>query len=554
MNHIPNESNFHNISQNMEKEQTPKMQPPQSAQTRQELPYLYGTPFTVQPPAEKPHFKGVDALFAFLSVVVGYLFVRSMPVTDTPLGGMLFLWLLFCFGIGYLLCAKIQIHKLTVPLAVGIAVLSLGLITNGNHTVQGVLFLLILLAFAFWCYLASGLGGKNPFSERLIPHLYQSVLALPLSSIWHIFPAFGAIGKKGSINRKLLHAIGWALLGLAVAVIPTTIVILLLSYDQSFTALLDHIFSFSLDGFGEFLGDLILGFLSAIVLFAILSGIRQAHVKNNGEEQKVEQPNLHILHGALLCAAVTPILAVYVIFFISQWSYYVSAFTGILPEDLTYATYAREGFFQLCGVCAINAVMLLLFNLLMKERSDGRRSPIRILYSCVISIFTLILIATALSKMALYIGSYGLTQKRVYASWFMLLLAVIFILVLLSCAIKRLRLLPAVCLVCVLFFALIAIPNVDGMIADYNVDAYLSNDLKSVDVYALSELGSSAVPALVDLKEHFDTAKESLTAEEETVKILLDNVLKNMKEELDATPNSFFRFNLPDHRARIRLQ
>lgn len=554
MNHIPNESNFHNTPQNMEKEQTPKMQPPQSAQTRQELPYLYGTPFTVQPPAEKPHFKGVDALFAFLSVAVGYLFVRSMPVTDTPLGGMLFLWLLFCFGIGYLLCAKIQIHKLTVPLAVGIAVLSLGLITNGNHTVQGVLFLLILLAFAFWCYLASGLGGKNPFSERLIPHLYQSVLALPLSSIWHIFPAFGAIGKKGSVNRKLLHAIGWALLGLAVAVIPTTIVILLLSYDQSFTALLDHIFSFSLDGFGEFLGDLILGFLSAIVLFAILSGIRQAHVKNHGEEQKVEQPNLHILHGALLCAAVTPILAVYVIFFISQWSYYVSAFTGILPEDLTYATYAREGFFQLCGVCAINAVMLLLFNLLMKERSDGRRSPIRILYSCVISIFTLILIATALSKMALYIGSYGLTQKRVYASWFMLLLAVIFVLVLLSCAIKRLRLLPAVCLVCVLFFALIAILNVDGMIADYNVDAYLSNDLKSVDVYALSELGSSAVPALVDLKEHFDTAKESLTAEEETVKILLDNVLKNMKEELDAAPNSFFRFNLPDHRARIRLQ
>ena len=91
---------------------------------------------------------------------------------------------------------------------------------------------------------------------------------------------------------------------------------------------------------------------------------------NNGQPEEVSCADLHVLPRALLCAAVTPILAVYVIFFISQWSYYVSAFTNVLPADLTYAAYAREGFFQLCGVSALNAAMLLLFNLLIRKNGN----------------------------------------------------------------------------------------------------------------------------------------------------------------------------------------
>lgn len=46
-----------------------------------------------------------------------------------------------------------------------------------------------------------------------------------------------------------------------------------------------------------------------------------------------------------------------------------------------------------------------------------------------LSIFTLILIATAISKMVMYISVYGLTQLRFYTTWFMLLLAVIFVMI-----------------------------------------------------------------------------------------------------------------------------
>ena len=502
---------------------------------------------------EKPKFKPSDALFAWLSIAVGYLFVRAMPVTATPTGGMLFLWLLFAFGAAFLFLSKIKICKFAFTLLIVAMLFSIGMLTNGNHTLRGFLFLFLTLGFAWWCYTAAGLAGKRPFDQNPVAHLYQAIAVLPLSSLWHIFPAFVATGKKDGINRKLLRTLGLIALGLVIAVIPTVIVILLLSYDAQFMGLIEKIFSFSIDGFWEFVGDLILGVLCAVVIFSILSGVRQTNEKTNGEAQTVETPNTHILHAALLCAAVTPLLAVYVIFFVSQWSYYVSAFTGILPGDLTYAAYAREGFFQLCGVSGLNAVMLLLFNLLMRRKSEEHRSPVRILYTAVISIFTLILIATALSKMILYINSYGLTQKRVYASWFMLLLAVCFILVLIGCTVKKLKLFPAIGATAVLFFALITLPNVDGMIASYNTKAYLAGDLKTVDVAALNDLGTSAVPALIELREHFEGIEAP--SEEEIAKInQINTALEKISRELTKMPDGFFYFNFTDDRARHVLE
>lgn len=550
MNQIPNNPKNNSLLQNQ-----PQNRPQDPTEEARSFPFLYGAPYA-QPSVEQPKFAGIDALFAWLSILVGFLFVRAMPVTATPLGGMLFLWLLFAFGAVFLRVSKIKLTSFAVPFFAVAAVFSLGMLTNGNRTLRGFLFLFLTLGFIWWCYISAGLSGKRLFSENPIAHLYQSILVLPITSIWHIFPAFAASskGKKSENSRKLLRTLGWIALGLAVAVIPTAIVVLLLSYDDQFMDLLSKIFSFSLDGFWELIGDLILGFLCAIIIFAILSGVKQTHQKSNGEAQKPATPNVHVLPSALLYTAVTPILAVYVIFFISQWDYYISAFTHTLPGDLTYAAYAREGFFQLCGVSALNAVMLLLFNLLMRRKEGQNRSPLKTLYSVIISAFTLILIATALSKMVLYIDSYGLTQKRVYASWFMLLLAVIFVLVLVGSITKKQKLFPAVALTCVLFFALIALPNLDSMIASYNVDAYLSGNLDEVDIAALEDLGSSAVPALVELKEQLASRSSTAAPEEEALVGQIDRALKNISLELNKDSDSFFNFNIPDYRARTLLE
>lgn len=502
------------------------------------------------PQRPKPSFAGLDTLFAWLSIVVGFLFVRTLPVVQNTLGGILFTCLLFAFGACYLVRSKVTPNAQVIVFAAVTCVLSLGLITGANKTLQRLLFLFILFAFLYWIYSVCGLSGKKIFGDNCFLHALYAIFVVPWSYLDCIFRAL-PLRRRQENSGKLMRTLGWVLLGLAIAVIPTAIVILLLSYDEQFTALLDKMFSFSLDGVWEYIRDIILGFLVAIVLFGTLFGVKWKRQRNNGDPQSLGNVNCHILPKALLCAAVSPILAVYVIFFVSQWDYYISAFTHVLPGELTYADYARGGFFELCWVCAINAVMLLLFNLLIR-RNEKEKGILQAVYSAVISLFTLVLIATALSKMVLYINSYGLTQKRVYASWLMVLLAVIFVLVLLSRFVRKLPLATAIAVCCVAFFGLIVLPDVDGMIASYNVDAYLSGDLDEVDVDSISAYSVSSVPALVELRDELngrsgldETARETL----QKTTAALEKIAKDLKDE----PNGFFTFNIPTARARDLL-
>lgn len=502
-------------------------------------------------PMIKPTYRGVDVLFAWLSVAVGFLFVRAMPLNQTTLGSLLFFLLLYAFGGIYLHLSGVRLTRPAYLLAVGAVILSVGLLTNGNATTRGFLALFLALAFPFWLYCAAGLGGREILGDALIPYACRAFFVIPFTSLEHVFRALFAFRKRDAGAARVLRTVGWIALGLCVAVIPTLIVVLLLSYDSNFTGLLNRIFSFSMDGVWECIRDLILGFLVSIVVFGILFGVRWRHEKSEGSPEKPTKVDLHVLPKALLCAAVTPILAVYVIFFISQWDYYVSAFTHVLPGDLTYAAYAREGFFQLCGVCALNAVILLLFRLLMR-RGSKPRDPVQGLYSSVISIFTLILIATAMSKMILYIDSYGLTQKRVYASWLMLVLAIVFVLVLISTVFKKIHLIPAIALAAVLCFGLIVLPDVDGMIASYNVDAYLDGDLREIDVESIAEYGASSVPALVELRDTLSA--RPTTPETDAILRRTDFALYVIKQDLDNRPDGFFYFNFPDVRARTFLE
>ena len=140
-------------------------------------------------------------------------------------------------------------------------------------------------------------------------------------------------------------------------------------------------------------------------------------------------------------AATMPLLFMYVVFFISQWKYYVSGFLGKLPQNVDYATYAREGFFQLLAVAAINLAVISAVQLFCKKGKKSGDLMIRLL-TVIICVFTLILISTAISKLVLYINEYGLTPKRVHAFWGMMVLTLIFIAVILKQIVGNIKLIP----------------------------------------------------------------------------------------------------------------
>ena len=91
---------------------------------------------------------------------------------------------------------------------------------------------------------------------------------------------------------------------------------------------------------------------------------------------------------------------------------------------LTYAEYARQGFFELVVVAALVLPVLLVADWALRRDARRRTIVVRALAALLI-VLVFVVMASALQRMRLYQRAYGLTELRVYATAFMLWLAVV---------------------------------------------------------------------------------------------------------------------------------
>jgi hypothetical protein len=193
--------------------------------------------------------------------------------------------------------------------------------------------------------------------------------------------------------------------------------------------------------------------------------------------------------------------------------YLFSAFMGTLPEAFTYAEYARRGFFEMCAIAGINLAVLLVAHLIVQREYAEEPKVLRV-QTIVLSLFTTLLIVIGLSKMMLYIEAYGLTPLRVYTSWFMVLLFLVFAVVMIR-QLKRFNASRIIIAGFVVWFLILSYGNVDGMIANYNIRQYEEGSLQTLDIEALGSLSDAVVPPLYKTYQQLDTtnASESILAE-----------------------------------------
>lgn len=444
-------------------------------------------------------FTKAETVFAWLSLFFGYLFCRVVPVHNNPFGGFLFILALFV-GAAVLLALE---KRRPTPLAIGVGVsavlLSVSLFLTDNSVIVTFAYLYCLGALLYFLSAAYENGEKG-FSPYLVFDFVRACFYLPILSVKELFALLFRPRENGG-GRMLLKVFG----GILLAIIPTAIVSSLLSYDSGFTGIIDRIFDFDVGKFFSHVFSVLFAFpIGAFLFGAMLSAKDKKGERENGAtlyEEKLSA--LQLLPSLTATLTVLPILFLYVIFFISQWEYYTSGFVGALPDEVSYAEYAREGFFQLMGVAILNFILVIGISLFLKKK-NRLTEVVQKLLCCLLSLSTLILISTAIAKMVLYIKRFGLTPKRVYATWFMGLLAVLFVLVIVRQFIRSFRLVSVSAVACILLFTLLALSGVDGIIADYNIDRYLEGSLEDADIEALEELGYAAVPALCRLAEHLD--------------------------------------------------
>ena len=92
---------------------------------------------------------------------------------------------------------------------------------------------------------------------------------------------------------------------------------------------------------------------------------------------------------------------------------------------LSYAEYAREGFFQLVTVAALSLPLLLGTDWALGRRDPGSLRRFRLLAAIMLVLLN-VMLASALWRMRLYTAEYGLTEQRFYTTAFMGWLVLVF--------------------------------------------------------------------------------------------------------------------------------
>ena len=163
---------------------------------------------------------------------------------------------------------------------------------------------------------------------------------------------------------------------------------------------------------------------------------------------------------------------------------------------LTYAEYARRGFFELVTVTALALPLLLVAHWLLRTGTRAHERLFKALAGIMVALL-FVVVASALQRMYLYQQEFGLTELRLYTTIFMVWISVVllwFVLTVLRARRDRFAF-GALLAGFAAIFAINAM-NPDALIAGTNIDRM--EDGKRFDAYYLTTLSADAVPVLVE--------------------------------------------------------
>ncbi len=322
-------------------------------------------------------------------------------------------------------------------------------------------------------------------------------------------PACGAAAKSlcsgRSRNRFLL-----ILAGLGVTVpIAMVVVPLLLSADEYFAFLSRRVLNSLIAALGETAVYLFLGLLAAPFLFSLLYALRRPQPLPEQKTQAVPQVDPVVAAVALLSMDL-----LYALFLAVQFTVlfggaeYLAGASGV-----TYAQYARSGFFQLVAVAGIN--LSLILSALQFTRREGRLwRGVEILCTAMVCMSGAFLVSAAY-RMSLYVGAYGLSFKRLLTYWGMGMLAVLFAAALVKIWRPRFRFFPVALVASVAGWLLLNYANPDYLVARYNVDLYLRRDNAVMNFdYLVLDLSYDALGPLEDLPGDLPSGVAEYTLDE----------------------------------------
>lgn len=376
-----------------------------------------------------------------------------------------------------IICLKsmgLYTRQRVVPLAAGMMLLGLSTAMTANYEVQfinraGIVLLMAMILLRSFCQTGRWQFGK--YFTAVFGLIFAAVSRLPdpLRCLNRL-----RRGKGQARSGKGLYV----LLGLAVSLPLAFVVVALLgSADAVFGMMVARALNFNIDLSGGVLTSFkalwlfLLGFFG---LFCTLAGQAQSPVDSAVKETKRREPVTAITFVSVLAA-------IYLLFCSVQIIYLFIGREAGLPEGVTYAGYARRGFFQLLFVSMLNAVGVVFCSWKFRE-SRVLRVLLTLVCAC-----TYILIASSAYRMLMYVDVYGLTFLRILVLWFLGVLAVLMAGIVVSLYRRGWNLFRFTFCVCLSLWLVFSFAKPDRIAAQYNLERFgVTDDTVRLTLYELS--------------------------------------------------------------------
>ena len=469
-----------------------------------------------------------------LSILQSILFWERKPGISV----MLFV-ISFLIGLIYLICKHKKVeNKKVFILAIPIILLSATYFIYHNTLFETINIFVIVILMIIMCIYATRLHVK--IQEFLVKGI--ELLAGTFESISDVIDSLKSkFKKKEDMENKKFAKLKQGLKSF-VYTIPVVLVvfILLMSADSVFANMFKGVFEefqniFMAENFVMFC----LRICVIIIFFFIFSGffvniLKKGTMFNSESEEKIIE--IHI-EKMTINMILTILNIFYFIFSIIQFT---NLFSKIDTSDFNYATYARQGFFQLMFISLINIIMIILAKV-NKENINNYTKGMAIFTL----LFTIIILLSAFFRMNLYEKAYGYTYLRLFVYY---ILATEFILILpigLWILDKKIDILKWTIGIITVMYVILNFSNVESTIAKRNVDRYFENQEENeIDLeYLFHHTGTDAIGQM----------KRLLNAKDESVVIRVKEYLLGEKEELQNTETSWQETNLSEINAKEEL-
>ncbi len=384
-------------------------------------------PAGLQPAAPPVMPAKSEWITALLAYVIGYFYIYTMTDPEIRLKTVLLLGV-FIVGCGeWLLRDRKRAPESWVWLGcLAVSCVSRAFRISAVWTADQ-LYLFAHIFAVWWVLSRSGLLLDGVSGHFLPLDALRGFVTLPFGNFFlRIRTLAQCIRCRVTSGKKKDRTASLWTLGAAVicAILFAAAIKLLRAADSGFGSWLGRIrLDFLPELPQDFLFNFFLGLPVGAYLFGLLAGSRRYPQEKLMQEKHrafLFLQKLHRVPAGFWTFVILLFSVVYIAFIGLQGSYLFGAYSRTLPEGFTVARYAREGFFELCKVMAVNFALLWLVTRLV---SEGDRMKATFKAACLLLLAESMLFAViAMSKLGLYISCFGFTPLRLQSSWLVFVL------------------------------------------------------------------------------------------------------------------------------------